>query len=201
MLCSDTLYCMYIYILCSCQHYFHTIFIISHYFFLHFNYEMNVTVKKYIILKHFWTYKTYTDRNFQNKLTIYVRDLLNTKPGVQRLQNRKRTYTFICCGPGWPQSVMWYTHTHTHTHTNKHIFPHHTLIIHCLWLTPTSRSQYTSTWCSSYPVYTMFQHAAIHCFWYTVPYFGTRMMVVHWFCFVCIRFHSIFMWKSHKMSL
>jgi len=66
--------------------------------------------------------KLYTDRNSQNKLTIYVRDLLNTKPEYSSCKTENAHNTFICCGPGWPQNVMWYTHTHTHT------FPHHTYL-------------------------------------------------------------------------
>jgi hypothetical protein len=119
MLCSDTLYWMCIYILCFCQHYFHTIFITSHYFSLHFNYEMNVTVKKYILLKHHWTYSALYWQKMSEQINHVCQGLTEHKAWVERLQNWKCTYTFICCEPGWPQSVMWYTYIPTSHFTYK----------------------------------------------------------------------------------
>jgi hypothetical protein len=78
MLCSDTLYCMCIYILFFCQHYCQAIFIISHSFY-------TVILKGMLLSKNISYLNTvghtklYTDTNCQSNLTTYVRDLLNTK--------------------------------------------------------------------------------------------------------------------------
>jgi hypothetical protein len=132
---------LYVYLYCVSvniiPHNFHNFTL----YFLHFNYEMNVTVKKYVSYLNTVAHtKLYTARNCQNKLTIYVRGLLNTKPEYSSCKNWKCTYACICCGPGWPQTVMWYTHmyictcthtrTHTRTHTHTHTHTHSNFTLH-----------------------------------------------------------------------
>jgi len=76
--------------------------------------------------------KLYTDRNSQNKLTIYVRDLLNTKPEYSSCKTENaHTHSSIVDLDDLKMSCD--THTHSHitltytlsmTHPHKHVTRH-----------------------------------------------------------------------------
>ena len=133
--------------------------------------------------------KLYTDKNCQNKLTIYVRDLLNTKPEYSGCKTENaHLHSSVVELDDLKMSCDTHTHTHTHTHIPTSHFTY--------TLSMTHPHKQVTRHLNLTLILSRVHHASTHgnpLFSYTVLYFDTRMMAVHWFCFVCIRFHSIFM--------
>ena len=99
------------------------------------------------------------------------------------------------------QGCIFRSGSRTCARAHTHIFPLHTFVIKCLWLTqPLERT--TSQHVALSQLVRMFpQHMAVFCSYYTDPSFWNRMHVLQLSRFVGRSVSSNFMWKWHKMSL